>query len=125
MRVLVVDDCADNARLIGLFLRHRGHEVELARDGAEAMARAVADRPGAVLLDLGLPDRDGVEVAHALRAAGLAAVLVAVSGRRLEPLDPAFDAQFTKPVDLDALADLLAGSGPVAGFPRADAPPAV
>src|SRR5439155_24286758 len=62
-RVLVVDDNKDSAESIALLLQMRGHEVRTALDGRSALEMARLYRPDAVLLDIGLPNMDGYEVA--------------------------------------------------------------
>ncbi|HQY32600.1 response regulator transcription factor [Actinotalea sp.] len=66
-RALVVDDERDLARLVGGYLERDGFEVHLAFDGPEALATARAVDPDVVVLDLGLPGLDGVEVCRTLR----------------------------------------------------------
>jgi len=65
--VLVVDDERRIAEIARDYLRHAGFEVILAADGRDALARARADRPDLVVLDLGLPEIDGLDVAKTLR----------------------------------------------------------
>jgi signal transduction histidine kinase len=83
LRVLVVEDEPDSAESMRLVLELGGHEVTVARTGAEALEAARAGKPDVVFCDLGLPDMTGYDVAAALRAnpetAG--ARLVALSGR--------------------------------------------
>ncbi len=66
-RVLVVDDNQDSARSMAMLLKKGGHEVVMAFDGPTALEMAVAYRPAAVFLDIGLPGLDGYEVAKRLR----------------------------------------------------------
>jgi CheY-like chemotaxis protein len=81
-RILVCDDDPDGAALLALVLRQRGYEAETAGTGSAALARAEALAPSLVLLDLGLPDIHGCEVARRLRQlpATRDAVIVAVTG---------------------------------------------
>ena len=67
MKVLVVDDVAENRFLLGRLLSARGHEVELASDGEDAIAKEAAASYDIVLLDLGMPNIDGFEVARTIR----------------------------------------------------------
>ena len=110
MRILVVDDSADTARMMKLLLKADGHEVKVAHDGAEAIEAAGSFLPEVVLLDLTLPGMSGLEVAEELRKAkefeGTA--IVAVSGYEPDKLPSAFDGHFVKPVDHDELARFLA-----------------
>ena len=113
-RVLVVDDDIDAAEALGELLRDCGHEVATAHDGPQALERARLHRPEVVLLDIGLPEMDGYEVAKRIRGeVGLSdAVLVALSGydedrhRRLAR-EAGFDRHVTKPVDASKLEELL------------------
>ncbi len=113
-RILVVDDNLDSAASLAMLLRYAGHDVQTAHTGLAALELARTFAPGVVLLDIGLPDIDGLEVARRLRCElGLTeALLVAVTGygydedrRRSE--DAGFDAHLVKPVELTALNALL------------------
>ena len=66
-RILVVDDEPKIVRLVRDYLEHAGFAVIVARDGREALMRARAEHPDLVVLDLGLPGRDGLDVTRALR----------------------------------------------------------
>src|SRR5262245_51971928 len=65
--VLIVDDEPRIAQIAGDYLRHAGFDVLVAATGATALARARAERPALVVLDLRLPDMDGIRVARELR----------------------------------------------------------
>ncbi len=82
LRVLVVDDNADAAEMLAMVVESMGHVVDVAHDGEAALERAEASTPDVVLLDVGLPELDGYEVASRLRALpGCGGtVLVAVTG---------------------------------------------
>jgi len=113
-RVLVVDDNVDAAEALGELLRDFGHEVTTAHDGPQALDHARLHRPDVVLLDIGMPEMDGYEVAKQMRdQLGLCdALLVALSGygedrhRRLAR-EAGFDRHVTKPVDAAKLEELL------------------
>jgi len=114
-KVLLVDDNVDAAETLAQLLELTGYEVMQAYDGATALARAAQFLPEIVLLDIGLPDMDGYEVAQALRLMdGLASVtLVALTGwgseqDRLRSSEAGFDLHLTKPVDFMALKAALA-----------------
>jgi two-component system CheB/CheR fusion protein len=114
-RVLVVDDNRDSASSLRTMLRLDGHEVELALDGASALEAARRLHPEVILLDIGLPDMDGYEVARALRgdAATDSALIIAITGYgreqdREKSARSGIDAHLTKPIDMDVLAELLA-----------------
>ncbi len=106
-RVLLVDDEPQLLRALGINLRARGHEVVTAATGAQALAAVEADRPDVVVLDLGLPDLDGVEVLRRLRAWTRVPVVV-LSARRdladkVEALDAGADDYLVKPFAVDEL----------------------
>jgi signal transduction histidine kinase/ActR/RegA family two-component response regulator len=102
-RVLVIEDQSDAADSLADVLRLAGHEVHVARDGADGLRRAREARPDAVLCDIGLPGIDGYEVARRLRADGHATtLLVALTGYALpddlrRAREAGFDAHLTKP----------------------------
>jgi signal transduction histidine kinase len=117
-RVLVVDDNVDAAELLGEMLRHMGHEVTLAHDGAAALQAVAAVRPQIAILDIGLPVMDGYELAARLRADPEARQmrLVALTGYgRSSDAEKAkvagFDYHFVKPLNLSQLVALLARPG--------------
>jgi PAS domain S-box-containing protein len=119
-RVLVVDDNADAARTLDTLLRSLGHETRAAYGGAEALRVAVEFRPDIVLLDIGMPDVDGYEVARQLRNLENqpAFRIVAITGWGQEPdrqkaKEAGFDVHLVKPVDADELMRILSvRSGP-------------
>ena len=113
-RALIVDDNVDAATLLAEALRQRGHAVHLAHDGKTAVEVALIHRPEVILLDLGLPDLDGYEVANRLRTqAGLErSAIIAISGYgQAQYLTRSAEAGFThhivKPVDMAHLDALL------------------
>ncbi len=88
--VMLVDDDPDTRQIFGRVLTHMGYRVIEAALGAEAIATARAARPDVVLLDLGLPDMDGLTVAAALRAdAATAAARILVLTAYVSPVDRA------------------------------------
>jgi signal transduction histidine kinase len=114
-RILVVDDNTDAAESLAQVLRLNGHEVRTAYDGPTALDVARAQAPEVVLLVIGLPGMNGVEVAQRMRQSlGLTdALLVAVTGYgqdedRRRSQEAGFSAHLVKPVNLDALEKLLA-----------------
>jgi CheY-like chemotaxis protein len=114
-RVLVVDDNVDAARIMAMVLGVAGHEVRLAHRGLDSIEAARKFQPDAVLLDIGLPDIDGFEVARRLRVEpGLEKILlVAVTGYGRDQdirmcREAGFDEHFSKPVNPDALNALIA-----------------
>jgi two-component system, OmpR family, KDP operon response regulator KdpE len=106
-RILVVDDDPQLARALRITLTAHGYQVDTAADGATALASASRNRPDLVILDLGLPDLDGVAVAQGLRGWSSAPIIV-LSARQAEPskvdaLDAGADDFVTKPFGMDEL----------------------
>lgn len=106
-RILVVDDDAAIRRLLRNTLVRASYTVVEAGDGKSALRQATAERPNAILLDLGLPDRDGLGIIPLLRAQGDAVILV-VSAReavdeKVAALDLGAEDFVTKPFDTDEL----------------------
>jgi two-component system, OmpR family, KDP operon response regulator KdpE len=104
-RILLVDDDRYLVRALVTNLRARGYEVDTARDGATALAAAVADPPDVVVVDLGLPDLDGVEVIRGIRTWSSAPIIV-LSARhdetvKVDALDSGADDYVTKPFGMD------------------------
>jgi len=83
-RVLVVEDTREYAEALERTLQLEGHEVLLAGRAIEALARARAEPPDLVVLDLGLPDKDGYHVLRELRERGVDAPVLILSARSLE-----------------------------------------
>lgn len=114
LTILVVDDNEAAAQGLGTLLERTGHAVHVAYSGMTALARAAEVVPHVVLLDIGLPDKDGYEVARALRAAhGNPLVLVALTGYGQEEdkqkaKDASFDYHLTKPVGIADVEEVLA-----------------
>lgn len=79
-RILVIDDNHAGAEALSRLLTYKGHEVRVAHTGASGIDQAMTEHPDAILLDIGLPDIDGYEVAHQLRLAGSTAILIALTG---------------------------------------------
>jgi CheY-like chemotaxis protein len=113
-RILVVDDNVDAAETLSRLLRLQAHEVRVAYDGLAALAAARDMNPDVVLLDIGLPKMDGLEVAKSLRARGEGPrpLLVAMTGfgqaeDRARTAAAGFDHHLTKPVDPKVLQSLM------------------
>jgi len=106
-RVLVVDDEAGLARALAINLRARNYEVEVAPDGRTGLELAARTHPDVVVLDLGLPDMDGVEVVAGLRGWTQIPIIVlsarAMSEDKVEALDAGADDYVTKPFGMDEL----------------------
>jgi two-component system KDP operon response regulator KdpE len=106
-RVLVVDDEPQIVRALGIHLRARGYDVASAADGVEALEAAARRPPDVVVLDLGLPGLDGVDVIAGLRGWTNVPILV-LSGRtdsadKVDALDAGADDYVTKPFGMDEL----------------------
>jgi two-component system, OmpR family, KDP operon response regulator KdpE len=106
-RVLVVDDEPQILRALRINLRVREYQVDVAATGTEALEMAARHPPDLVILDLGLPDLDGVEVIVGLRGWTKAPIIV-LSGRadstdKVEALDAGADDYITKPFGVDEL----------------------
>jgi CheY-like chemotaxis protein len=115
LHVLVVDDNVDAAETLGMLLQASGHEVAVEHSSLGALARVRTALPDVALLDIGLPDLDGNELARRLRAdpatAGIALVAVTGYGQeqdRRAALASGFDHHLVKPVDMERLEGLLA-----------------
>jgi two-component system, OmpR family, response regulator MprA len=106
-RVLVVEDDEDIALAVQRSLRMEGYEVRLAGDGEAALDAAVAFMPDMVILDLGLPKLDGIEVARRLRADGDVPILMLTArdalDSRVEGLDSGADDYLVKPFERQEL----------------------
>src|SRR5215211_782424 len=102
-RVLVVEDDADIADVLRRTLRQEGHEVRSAVDGAAALAAAEDFIPDLVILDLGLPQLDGVEVCRRLRSSTDVAILILTARTetddRVVGLDAGADDYLVKPFE--------------------------
>ena len=118
LRLMVVDDNADAASMLAMFLETAGHKVVVEHDSRRALERARSECPEVFLLDIGLPDMDGNELATCLR--GLPetanAILVAITGYGQEAdhkrsAEAGFDYHLVKPVDMKKLAAILSEAG--------------
>jgi signal transduction histidine kinase len=113
-RVLVADDNRDAAESLAMLLEMAGHEVRVAHHGRAALSVAQAFRPDTALLDIGMPDMTGYEVAQTLRgepwAVGIRLIALTGWGQetdRRRALDAGFDHHLIKPIDPDRLAELI------------------
>ncbi len=110
-RILVVDDEEDAAGALAELLGQKGHTARAVHDGPSALALVETFNPELVLLDLGLPEMDGYEVACKLREAlGTRVMLVALTGYQDDPArlqEAGFDAHLLKPTSLDKLFTLV------------------
>jgi CheY-like chemotaxis protein len=116
-RILIVDDDVDAAEMLSQALQGAGHEVRQEHDGAAAVVAAAQFQPDVVLLDLGLPGMDGIEVARRLRSyPQLAKVrIVALTGfgqgaDRRRSAAVGIESHLVKPVDVDTVMEAIAAA---------------
>jgi two-component system KDP operon response regulator KdpE len=107
MKILIADDDPQILRALRVTLRARGYEIITAGNGTEATNAAIEHHPDLYMLDLGMPQLDGIDVIHGLRGWTDAPILV-VSGRtgatdKVEALDAGADDYVTKPFSIDEL----------------------
>lgn len=114
MRVLVVEDTDDTRELFRAMLENLGHEVIEATGGREALEKALKEQPDIILMDLMMPEVDGIQTIGALRMiAGLATIpVVAVTAQdprevRARAFNAGVNAYLQKPIDLEMLAATL------------------
>jgi two-component system OmpR family response regulator len=125
LRVLVVDDEGNIAELIGMALRYEGFEVSTAHTGAKAVSSARTFGPDAVVLDVMLPDFDGLEVMRRMRAADPDVPVLFLTARdavedRIAGLTAGGDDYVTKPFSLEELVARLRGLMRRTGAKRAE-----
>jgi PAS domain S-box-containing protein len=112
--VLIADDNRDAADSLAMLLRIDGHEVAVVHDGKQAVAKIESFRPEIALLDIGMPELSGYEVARRVREGplGNSITLVAVTGwgqasDKARAVAAGFNHHLTKPIEPDALAEVL------------------
>lgn len=107
IRVLVVDDDRPLARALAINLKAHGYDVTVAHDGRSALAEVTRSHPAVVVLDLGLPDVDGVEVLAGIRGWSAIPVIVlsarSTSAEKVAALDAGADDYVTKPFGMEEL----------------------
>lgn len=117
-RVLLVEDQPDGREMLRLILELLGNHVEVAADGLEGLNKALAFRPEVGILDIGLPQLDGYQLARKIRESlGADVFLIALTGYgsaedRRRALDAGFNIHLTKPADPAELTRLV-GQGRV------------
>ena len=114
VKILVVDDLPDTARLLARLVRSMGHEVSVASSGRQALELAAAERPDVVLLDIMMPEMDGLEVCRRLKADETLRniSIILVTAKDLDEdlvvgLDAGADDYITKPINPKVLAARL------------------
>lgn len=112
--ILVVDDLADNLVLISLSLQTSGFRVLTANNGEEAIKMALLARPDLILMDIAMPEVDGLSAVRRIRALPelqhvpvIALTAFSTSGFRQAAYEAGFDAYLTKPLDFDRLTSLI------------------
>jgi two-component system response regulator MprA len=108
MRILVVDDDQAVREVLGRTLTLGGYEVQMAADGEQALDAVVESVPEAVVLDIGLPGMDGLELCRRVRRLGNRVPILMLTGRdavsdRIDGLDVGADDYMVKPFDLGEL----------------------
>ena len=118
--ILVVDDLVDNLVIISLNLQQQGYRVVTAANGEEAIRVAALSRPDLILMDIGMPQLDGLEAtrrireSEALRTVPVIAVTAfSTGGFRRAAYDVGFDGYLVKPIDFARLYDLIRNLLPV------------
>lgn len=112
LTVLVIDDNQAGAEALSRLLSYRGHRTLLAFTGQQGIDLTASEAPDVVLLDIGLPDIEGYEVARRLRASGSQAFIIALTGYgqdedRKKSLDAGCNGHLTKPVGLSDIETAL------------------
>lgn len=116
-RIVIVEDNADLRELLRLKLHRLGHTVEAVADGLSGVDRIVETRPDMALIDIGLPQLDGYQVASRVRSElGDDVVLIAVSGfgraeDKVRAAEAGFNDHITKPADVQDIQNILARLG--------------
>ncbi len=116
LRILLLDDNVDAATMLSMYLGALGHEVTVEHSAHQALTRARTDKPEVFLLDIGLPEMDGNELARQLRRQpeNAGSTLIAITGYgqerdRRDSLAAGFDHHLVKPVDTKKLTEILDG----------------
>jgi len=117
LRLLVADDNRDSAATCAALLEASGHQVSIAHTGREAFDLACSLQPDALLLDIGMPELNGYQLAQRIRGTGWGrrAMLIAITGwgqeqDKRQALAAGFDRHLTKPIDPSVLEALLQGT---------------
>jgi two-component system, sensor histidine kinase len=117
LRVLLAEDNLDLAEPMAHLLRAAGHDVDVVHDGAAALANLRTQPPDVAILDIGIPEMDGWQVAERARTEGAMPVLLIALTAYDQPSDrersrhAGFDHHLVKPVDVAALCQLLDAVG--------------
>lgn len=128
-RILVIEDCADLGKVLPLHLKDAGYDVDLETSGRRGVELAKSGRYKLIVLDLGLPDIDGMDICRTLRQQGIATSVLMLTARaseidRVLGLELGADDYLTKPFSIRELvarvkAIIRRSDGPVFGAPVA------
>jgi CheY-like chemotaxis protein len=112
--VLVVDDMVDNTVMLSLDLQHEGYRVVTAADGEQAVKIAAQTNPDIILMDIGMPELDGLGAARKMRENEalqtvplIALTAFSTEGFQIAARDAGFDGYLTKPIDFNRLHELM------------------
>ncbi len=112
--MLVVDDLSDNLMLMSLSLQHMGYDAITATNGVEAVEVALRARPALILMDIAMPELDGLGATRRIRehvelanAPIIAVTAFNTSDFRGAAYDAGFDGYITKPIDFERLSKLI------------------
>jgi CheY-like chemotaxis protein len=112
--ILVVDDMSDNIILISLWLQDNGYRVVTANNGEDALNVAKLARPDLILMDIAMPQQDGLAATRRIREESalqsvpvIALTAFDTEGFRLAAFDAGFNGYLTKPIDFDRLSKLM------------------
>lgn len=124
MKLLIADDDPQLVRALRITLTSQGYDVVTALNGPDAVAQAAHEHPDLVLLDLGMPGLDGIDVIHALRG-WMTGPIIVVSGRtgsadKVDALDAGADDYVTKPFQMDELLARLRALSRRTGAPATE-----
>ena len=118
--ILVVDDVIDNVTVISLNLQQQGYRVITASDGEQAVRVAAQTNPDIILMDIGMPELDGLGAARKIRESEslksvpiIAVTAFSTAGFQRAAYDAGFDAYLMKPIDFDRMHDLVRSLLPV------------
>lgn len=113
--ILVVDDSADNLAVISLYLQHQGYRVVTANNGEDAVAVAAQMLPNVILMDINLPNLDGLGATRRIRETDalrevpvIAITAFGTEGFQRAAYDVGVSGYLTKPIDLDRMHQLIA-----------------
>jgi len=108
-RILIVEDNEDNMYLIGFIVRKNGHEVIEARSGQEGVDMALKEKPDMILMDIQLPDFDGLETTRRIRNSGavdvpiIALTSYAMAGDKQRAIKAGCNGYIEKPINPDTI----------------------